>query len=499
MMTFPLTLAPMLERARRWFPSTGIIARQPDGSVRRSDYAGLHQRATALAGGLLHAGLRPGDRVATLLWNQAEHVEAYFGVPLAGGVVHPLNVRLHPAQLAAIVRDAGDRFVLVDASLLDLWREIGVPAERVIVCPDAYEAFLATGLPARLPAPEECAAAAMAYTSGTTGEPKGVVYTHRALVLHALATALPDAMNLRAADCVLPLVPMFHANAWGIPYTAAMIGCKLVLSGAAFDAASAIELLAQEQVTFSAGVPVIWDRILDALEQHPARWRLHPQLRVNLGGASAPESLFHRFDRQGIRVHMGWGMTEMSPVGAINPNFGPDAQGGHAARPRQGRLLPLIEGRAGDNGELEVRGPWVADQYWGGPEPGAWTEDGWLRTGDIVTFDDQGLMGIVDRAKDLIRSGGEWISSVALENALLADPAIAEAAVIAVPDPKWQERPLALIVLRSGAAADPDAWRQLLERTLASWQCPDRYLAVDSLPRTPTGKIDKRALRAQFA
>jgi fatty-acyl-CoA synthase len=499
MMAYPLTLDRLLERARRWFPTTGIVARQPDGSVRRSDYAAWHQRATALAGGLLQAGLRPGDRVATLLWNQSEHVDAYFGVPLAGGVVHPLNVRLHPAQLAAIVRHAGDRFALVDASLLDLWREIGVPVERVIVCPDAYEALLATSSPTPLPTLEENAAAAMAYTSGTTGEPKGVVYTHRALVLHALATALPDAMNLRAADCVLPLVPMFHANAWGIPYTAAMIGCKLVLPGAAFDAESALQLLAQEQVTFSAGVPVIWDRILDALEQHPGRWRLHPELRVNLGGAPAPEALFHRFDRQGIRVHMGWGMTEMSPVGAINPNFGPGAQGGHGARLRQGRLLPLIEGRAGDSGELEVRGPWVADQYWGGAAPEAWTADGWLRTGDIVAFDAQGLMTIVDRAHDLIRSGGEWISSVALENALLGLPEIQEAAVIAVPDPKWQERPLALIVLRPGAAADPAAWRRSLEQSFAPWQCPDRFLPVAVLPRTPTGKIDKRALRAQFA
>ncbi|MGH9392884.1 MAG: AMP-binding enzyme, partial [Terriglobales bacterium] len=285
---------------------------------------------------------------------------------------------------------------------------------------------------------------------------------------------------------------MFHANAWGTPHAGALIGCKQVLAGAHWDAESALDLLAREQVTRSAGVPVIWQGVLDALEREPGRWHLHPELRVNLGGAPAPEALFRRFDQQGIAVNMGWGMTEMTPVGTMNPHLG------GAQRTRQGRTLPFIEARTAPDGELEVRGPWVADCYFGAISPESFTPDGWFRTGDIVAFDADGLMQIVDRAKDLIRSGGEWISSVALENALAAHPGIRDAAVIAVPHPKWQERPLALVVLREGAAADPAAWRRHLEAEFPTWQCPDEFRVLPALPRTPTGKTDKRALRAQF-
>jgi fatty-acyl-CoA synthase len=484
-----LTLTHMLERAERWFPEVELVERG-----RRSNYRELGQRSRALARALVAAGLRPGERVALAQWNRIAHLEAWFGVALAGGVAHPLNLRLNPRQWAAILAQAQDRCAIVEAGLLDAWRETGAPA-RVFAYPDEYNALVETAPARDLPAAGESDGAAMGYTSGTTGEPKGVIYTHRMLALHALTIALPDANDFRQRDCVLPLVPMFHANAWGWPHAATLLGARQVFAGERFDAESVLELLAAEQVTRAAGVPVIWQGVLEALERHPGRWPLHPELRVNLGGAPAPEALFRRFDRQGIRVNMGWGMTEMTPVGAINPLLEPDGAPGFAERrARQGRLLPLVEGRAAASGELEVRGPWVATRYVAGGED-SFSPDGWLRTGDIVDFDAGGLMRIVDRAKDLIRSGGEWISSVALENALASHPDVAEAAVIAVPHPKWQERPLALVVPRAGAAADAAAWRRHLEAQFPAWQCPDEYRVLAALPRTSTGKIDKRKLR----
>jgi fatty-acyl-CoA synthase len=487
MMPYPLSVAAMLRRARQWFAATEVVSH-----AHRTTYAGLDRRARGLAGALLAAGLQPGDRVATLLWNDMAHLEAYFGVPLAGGVVHPLNLRQNARQWEEILRQAGDRFAIVDESLMPRWQELpaDVRPRRILEWSEEYDG--------PLPARGEADGAAMGFTSGTTGAPKGVLYSHRALVLHALATALPDSLSLRAGDCVLPLVPMFHANAWGIPYTAALIGCKQVLAGDAFHAENVLDLLASEQVTRSAGVPVIWQGILDALEREPGRWKLHPELRVNLGGAPAPAALFDRFDRQGIAVNMGWGMTEMTPVGAMNPLLVPDGTPDFAQRrTRQGRSLPLVEARTATDGELEVRGPWVADAYWAGVSPESWTADGWFRTGDVVEFDAQGLMAIVDRNKDLIRSGGEWISSVALENALACHPDIREAAVVAVPHPKWQERPLALVVLSAGALADVPAWQRHLEARFPKWQCPDEYRVLEVLPRTATGKLDKKALRAE--
>ncbi|MGH9482570.1 MAG: AMP-binding enzyme, partial [Terriglobales bacterium] len=273
-----------------------------------------------------------------------------------------------------------------------------------------------------------------------------------------------------------------------------LVGCKQVFVGARFDPESVLELLAGEQVTRSAGVPVIWQGVIEAMEREPGRWQLHPELRVNLGGAPASAALFARFDRLGIAVNMGWGMTEMTPVGTMNPVLAPEPR-----RVRQGRLLPLVEGRTAGDGELEVRGPWVTGRYWGGAAPESFTADGWLHTGDVVEFDEAGLMAIVDRGKDLIRSGGEWISSVALENALAACAGVREAAVIAVPHPKWQERPRALVVLQPGARADPGGWRRQLEAEFAAWQCPDEFVVVESLPRTSTGKLDKRQLRATYA
>ncbi|HXR98871.1 MAG TPA: AMP-binding protein [Terriglobales bacterium] len=479
MMDFPLTLAAVLRRAETWFGQVEVVS-----GAGRSSWAEVARHARGVAAALAEAGVEAGDRVATLRWNNIEHLAAYFGVPLAGAVVHPLNLRLHADELIRIMNIAADRFVLVDDALLPLWEQL-----RPYVAARRLDLSIRTAQ-FQEPAIAENDGAGMAFTSGTTGEPKGVIYSHRAIALHALATALPDAMNLRERDCVFPLVPMFHANAWGVPYTAAMVGCKLVLGGACFDAESALDWLAGEQVTFSAGVGVIWQNIFDALDRNPGRWRLHPELRVNLGGAPASIGLFRRFDQHHVAVNMGWGMTEMTPVGTMNPNYSGDR------RTRQGRPLPFVEARTAASGELEVRGPWVAGHYVAGADAGAWTADGWFRTGDVVEFDDQGLMEIVDRHKDLIRSGGEWISSVALENALATHPGVREAAVIAVPHEKWQERPLAVVV--GAAPVTEEELRAWLASSFAAWQCPDRYVFADALPRTSTGKIDKKRLRSEL-
>lgn len=527
MMNFPLTLAAVLERARRFFPRVEIVSRRADDSLNVTNYAGLYGRVQALVCGLQRVGIQRQDRVATLLWNHLEHLEAYFAVPLSGGVLHPLNLRLHPAELARIVDDAGDRFLLVDESLLPVYAQLisaGAHFERVWVVgkpkpswPDgaepADELYETDRSTVAWPELKEEDAAAMGYTSGTTGEPKGVVYSHRALVLHALATALHDSMDLRQSDTVLPAVAMFHANGWGIPYTATLIGCRQVYPGPHPDGATLLRLICEEQVTFSAGVPAVWQAVLEAWEKSPERWHLPAELRINLGGAAAPESLFAAWDRLGVAIHMGWGMTELTPVGAINPRKrpipGPWGEDDGELRTRQGIPLPLVEVRvrteSGEDaswdgvtsGELELRGPWVAAGYHRGRAPESWREDGWFRSGDIVNINAQGYLRIVDRQKDLIRSGGEWISSVALENHLADHPAVREAAVVAIPHPRWQERPLAVIVVNPGSSVTEAELRQHVEQRFARWQCPDVFLFVDEIPHTSTGKLNKRALREQ--
>lgn len=518
MMPFPLRLEALLARAERQFGGQVLVTREAGGVEARFDYRTLARRARALAGALRAAGVRPGDRIATLLWNRRAHLEAYFGVPAAGAVLHALNVRLAAPELERIVRHAGDRWLIVERE----WRELAqrlqaaTGLQRVVPIEEEWEALLATETGAsdgtdfrRREIEDE--PATLCYTSGTSGEPKGVLYSHRALVLHALATALPDSLGLRAQDCVMPLVPMFHANAWGLPYTAAMIGCRQVLPGPHPDGATILELMSRERVTFAAGVPMLWASVLDAWEREPGRWPLAPELRINLGGAPASMALYERFDTAGIGVHMGWGMTELSPVGAINPHLEREAG---RTRLRQGRPLPLVEARVRDadtqaevawdgqqRGELEVRGPWVAERYYAGasaaesPSGEAWTADGWFRTGDVVTVDGEGLLGLVDRQRDMIRSGGEWISSVALEEALCDHAAVREAAVIAVADERWEQRPLAVVAWRAGQTATSEELWGHLEKRFARWQLPDRFVFVDALPRTGTGKIDKKRLR----
>jgi acyl-CoA synthetase (AMP-forming)/AMP-acid ligase II len=526
MMGYPLTLAPLLHRAGQLFPGVEIVSRLPDNSIHRETYREVTLRATALAGALQRLGLRRGERVATLMWNHYAHLEAYFGIPIVGGVLHTLNVRLHPDELAYIVNHAEDRFLIVDDVLLPLYEQMRakVKFERVFVlrhsgmplpegCED-YEAWIGEcSQPVDYPALDENEAAAMCYTSGTTGKPKGVVYSHRALVLHSFAIALPDHFAISRRDVVLPAMSMFHANAWGLPYAAVMAGSKLVFPGPSVHPESLLELLVGERVTLTGGVPTIWLAVLQCLEKDPSRWQLQPGLRVLVAGSAAPESIFRRFDRFGVQAIHFWGMTETTPAATfctLQPKMEswPDDRK-YLLRSKQGLPSPFIDLRAmGDTGEvpwdgasvgeLQVKGPWVTASYFRSDAARQWTADGWLRTGDVVNIDPNGYIKITDRQKDLIKSGGEWISSVDLENAIVSHPAIAEAAVIAVAHPKWQERPLALIVLKEGAKLDASEIRSLLASSFAKWQLPDDFVFVERLPHTSTGKLLKSQLREDF-
>ena len=526
MMNFPLTLAHILERAGRLFGASEIVSRLPDKSLHRHQYRDFHRRALALGGALQAAGMQKGDRVATLMWNHYAHLEAYFGVPCAGGVLHTLNLRLHPDDIAYIANHAGDRFLIVDDVLLPLLEKFRDRAdfERVIVVPlsgrpvdsghDDYEAFINGGHPLQAPALDENDAAGMCYTSGTTGRPKGVVYSHRALVLHSMASAMGDTLGLQQSDALCPVVPMFHVNAWGLPFTGAMLGCKLVFPGPHLDAVSLLDLYQSEQVTITAGVPTIWMGIMQALEKNPARWQLTPGMRMVVGGAAAPESMIRAFDRFNLRVLHAWGMTETTPLGTTGylkkqiQALTLDEQ--YAYRSKQGIPVPFVEVRAMTDageapwdgstmGELQVRGPWIASSYHElAAEADKWTPDGWFRTGDVVTIDAEGYVKITDRTKDLIKSGGEWISSVDLESALVGHPAVQEAAVIAIAHPKWDERPLAVIVLKSGQQASAQELRDYLAPKFAKFWLPDGFAFVAEIPRTSTGKMMKAALREQF-
>ncbi|AEB10803.1 long-chain fatty acid--CoA ligase [Marinithermus hydrothermalis] len=527
MMRFPLTLTHILERAGQLFGKVEIVSRLPDKSLHRYTYQDFYRRARALAKALQQAGLQKGDRVGTLMWNHYAHLEAYFGVPVAGGVLHTLNLRLHPKDLAYIINHAEDRFLIVDDILLPLLNAVKdqIRVERVIVVPLTgqpvpegtldYEAFLESGQgPFTYPELDEEEALGLCYTSGTTGRPKGVLYSHRAIVLHSLASALPDALGLSQQDTLLPVVPMFHVNAWGLPFTATLVGAKQVFPGPHLDPESLLELYEKEQVTVTAGVPTIWLGILQALEKHPGRWNLTPGMRMIVGGSAAPEGMIRTFDRFNLRVIHAWGMTELSPLGTVSQlksylkDLPEDAQ--YAYRAKQGLPAPLVEVRvvndAGEApwdgrtmGELQVRGPWVAAGYYNRPDAAdSWSEDGWFRTGDVATIDPEGYVKITDRTKDLVKSGGEWISSVDLENALMAHSAVAEAAVIAVPHPKWGERPLAVVVLKEGQHATPEALREFLAPQFAKWWLPDAFVFVDEIPRTSTGKFLKAALRERF-
>jgi fatty-acyl-CoA synthase len=523
---YPLTLTSIVERAERFHDDTEVVSRRPSGSVSRTTFGACASRARRLAGALRELGVGAGDRVATLLWNQSEHLELYFAVPAMGAVIHTLNPRLFPDELSFIVGDAQDSVIVVDESLLEVFETFRAGnefAEIIVVTHSAetpegmldYESVVAGAEPIGWPELDERQAAAMCYTSGTTGRPKGVVYSHRALVLHSLVAALPDQLAVSARDSILPVVPMFHANAWGLPYAAALAGARLIFPGPHLDAVSVLDLFVKERVTMTAGVPTVWMGILAALDAEPQRWDLSKLDRLIVGGAAVPRSTFEGFDRHGLTVVQAWGMTETAPLGAICrlparlDGSEPDQQYGF--RTRQGVASPFFDIRARDDdgheiawddtamGELEVRGPWVAASYQGGRGAENFTADGWFKTGDVVRIDPNGCIRICDRSKDLVKSGGEWISSVDLENHLMAHPAIMQAAVIAVPDDQWGERPLAVVTLREGAHASADELREHLAEEFAKWQLPDCFRFVDAIPCTATGKFKKSELREQFA
>jgi fatty-acyl-CoA synthase len=522
---YPLSLTGIVERAERLSPQRKVVFRRPDGSMGRTTLGNCATRARRLATALSGLGIEPGDAVGTLMWNQPEHVEVYFSLPSMGAVLHTLNPRLHPDELSFIVNDAEDRAIIVDESLLEVFESFhgARDFEHVIVVsrdgrvPDGYhdyEALIADADPMEWPEADERAAAAMCYTSGTTGRPKGVVYSHRSLVLHSVVAALPDSNDLASRDTVLPVVPMFHANAWGLVFTAALVGSGLVLPGPRLDAVSVLDLLASEQVTVTAGVPTVWMMMLQAIDAEPDRWDLSRLRMLLVGGSAVPRSMLAGFDRHGLTIIQAWGMTETSPLGSVcrlplELDDAPEDEQ-YDYRARQGRPSPFVEIRArGDDGELipwndeamgelEVRGPWVARAYHQGQGTEKFSDDGWFSTGDVVTIDATGNLKICDRSKDLVKSGGEWISSVDLENLLMAHEAVAEAAVIAIPDDRWGERPLAVIVIRDDHAVEADDLKAHLATQYAKWQIPDRFEFIEEIPRTATGKFKKTALREMY-
>jgi fatty-acyl-CoA synthase len=524
-MDYQLTLSAIARRAESLYGRKPVVSRRPDRSLHRTCYADCFGRARQLGAALHRLGVHPGDRVATLCWNHYRHFEAYFAVPFLGAVLHTLNLRLHPDELAYIARHAEDRVLIVDASLLPLLERFRSRAgfQAIVVVTDgdevppgmlSYEALVADADPADFNPLEldEHTAAALCYTSGTTGHPKGVLYSHRALVLHSMATAMAGSCAIQESDTILAVIPMFHVNAWGLPFTAALTGAGLVLPGEQLEPRSLLDLCHSERVTFSAGVPTVWLGVLELLDAAPGAYDLSALRTVVIGGAAAPESLVRGLEeRHGLRPITSWGMTELAPIGTIGrlttegEALPPAAR--HVLRMKPGQPGALLELRvrngngtvpwdATSMGELEARGAYVASAYYRPDEDtGCFTEDGWFRTGDIATIDPLGYIEIHDRSKDLIKSGGEWISSVAMEGALMGHPAVAEAAVVGVAHPKWLERPLAAVVLREGRAATTAELRAHLEGRFPRWWLPDDIVFVREIPRTSTGKFLKSALR----
>ncbi len=529
MMDYPLTLTHFFERSRRLFAKKTLATRVPGRPMFRYTYGEFAGRAMRLAGLLRSLGVQKGDRIATFAWNSHRHLELYWAVPLSGAVLHTLNIRLSPQDLTYIINHAGDSVIFADASLWPILAGLRdkIPGVKRIILmtdtPDAavpagldeYETLLAGATPvATWPQLDERQAAGMCYTSGTTGHPKGVVYTHRAMFLHCMAQAMADQFATSESDTILHIVPMFHANAWCLPFTGVMVGATQVFPGPNPQPRDICELIQSERVTLTGAVPTVWIAVKDLAEREG--FDLTSLRTIPIGGSAAPRHLQEAYEKQfGVFMAHAWGMTEMTPLGTVcrlksyMKDWPEDDR--WAVRARVGYASVGVDVRIVDDaglelpwdgvgmGELQVRGPWVTAGYYDNPESAArFTEDGWFRTGDVATIDAEGYVQITDRTKDLIKSGGEWISSVDVENMIMAHPKVLEAAVIAVPHPKWVERPLACVVAKPGETLDPGEILEYLRPRLAKWALPDEVAIIDAVPKTSVGKFDKKVLRERF-
>ncbi len=529
----PLLMSNILDRGAKVAPGAEIVTATESGA-RRQNYKEIRDRAHQLAHALTEAGIVVGDRVGTFMWNGSRHLEAYHAIAGMGAVLHTLNIRLSAKDLEYIIGHAQDKLIIVDADALPLLEQLKgrMPSvERIVVATEAgfeawntelanpvdYEEFIsAKPTDYEWPQIHENSPLGLCYTSGTTGNPKGVEYEHRSQYLHTLSQCMTDAMGLSATDSVLGIVPMFHAMGWGIPWSALMLGCKQVMPHRFTDAARLVELLASEGVTLSSGVPTIWQGVKSILEANPDKYDLSSLTRLTCGGSAPPPSLIRWYwDTLGVEMIQGWGMTETSPLATLSRrvmkrahlDISEDEQFENVAK--AGQLLPGIELDIFDEefnrlphdgeavGEILIRGPWICSEYYKDPQPDKF-HDGWLITGDVGKIDSEEYLIISDRSKDLVKSGGEWISSVDLENHIVAMPGISQACVVAQPHPKWDERPVALVILEEGAEVSREAILEHCASAFAKWQLPDDVLYVNSIPLTSTGKMNKKAVRADL-
>ena len=532
MMHYPLTTSSIIDYGNRVFPYKEITSKLPDGSMHRYTYADLYSRTKKLADALVNKlGVKPGDRVATFAWNHYQHLELYYAIPGAGAICHTINIRLSVDQISFIVNHAEDKIVFLDASLVPLFEKVApktttVKHHVVINAPEGfqtsldnvifYEALMNDGSPSFewLDA-DENDACGLCYTSGTTGDPKGALYSHRSTYLHAMAIMQPNAANISARDKVLLIVPQFHVMAWGFPFLCVLAGADMVLPGMHLQPDALIDIMQQERVTIANGVPAIWLNVYDALKKNPPKKKLCLR-EYMVGGSALPPSLIEAFKNDfGMEGIHAWGMTETSPLGTAS-RLQPIHQLQSAEeqlkyKAKQGIEMPGVELRVVTEdgtiaprdgttiGEFQIRGAWVIDSYYKSTDKNNFSGDGWFKTGDVGTIDEYGYMMITDRTKDVIKSGGEWISSVALELALIAHPAIKEACVIAIPDEKWSERPLACIVWREGCSVSFEELRKFLSAGFSNYQLPERFVSIAEIPKTSVGKLNKKELRRLYA